>query len=79
MLPATPLPVSPQATPPLPCFFFLSPSLTSKRGEHSWERWGSGSCLALSDAFHPTLQPPGFHRAYSSPLYSNQQYASVCK
>lgn len=26
---------------------------------------------------HPILQPPGFHRAYSSPLYSNQQYACV--
>lgn len=25
----------------------------------------------------PIPQPPGFHRAYSSPLYSNQQYACV--
>lgn len=26
---------------------------------------------------YPILKPPGFHRAYSSPLYSNQQYACV--
>lgn len=39
---------------------------------------GSGPFLAISNAFsHPLLQPPGFHRAYSSPLYSDQQYACV--
>ncbi|XP_015442528.1 SH3 and cysteine-rich domain-containing protein 3 isoform X2 [Pteropus alecto] len=54
--------------------------MSSRRGEHSWERWGSGPHFALANAFspsRPTLQPPGFRRAYSSPLYSNQQYACV--
>ena len=30
---------------PFPCFFFLSPSLTPRRGKYWWERWGSGPCL----------------------------------
>lgn len=58
--------------------FPSQPVSYSKKGLRSWERWGSGSYLAVSNAFsHPILQPPGFHRAYSSPLYSNQQYACV--
>lgn len=40
-----PLPVPPQVTPPISLLFFLSPSLTPRRGTHGGERQGSGPCL----------------------------------
>ena len=67
----------PKPSHPLPCFSFLSPSATPRRGRHSGERRGSGPRLLSLMLSPPTLQPPGFHRAYSSPLYSDQQYACV--
>lgn len=55
MLPATPLPVPPQVIPSI-SLLFLFQSMSSRRGEHSWERWGSGSHFALANAFsHPVL------------------------
>lgn len=56
MLPATYPLASPSSGYSSISLLFLLQPISLRRGEHSWERWGSGPHFALANAFsHPVL------------------------